>query len=153
MREIKFRAWDKEFNRMIFQHDMNGTLENKEYLFSLSKDNVELLYYDKDYSAYVKHQAEIMQYTGVKDKNGKEIYERDVVKVCNPFSDDVLLIGEVKNGEFEDSNCDEYSCTRYGYYVDVKWKEYQSNAGYPIQDGSKIEVVENIYENKDLLEK
>ena len=32
MREIKFRAWDKELNRMIFQKDMNGTLENKDLL-------------------------------------------------------------------------------------------------------------------------
>ena len=64
MRKIKFRAWDEGSNRMIFQHDMNCVTGNKEYYFSLYEESVELLHYDEDYSAYVKCNAELMQYIG-----------------------------------------------------------------------------------------
>lgn len=134
MREIKFRAWDKELNRMIFQHDMNGTLENKEYLFSLNKDNVELLYYDKDYSAYVKHEAEIMQYTGIKDKNGKEIYEGDVVRFRNKY------ISKVEH------------LNTQGFMIRFKLAGIYHCINI-FSTYSDIEIIGNIYENEDLLEK
>lgn len=58
MREIKFRAWDKEFKEM--NYPLLFEFEN-----GIQSDNEE---------------AVIMQYTGLKDKNGKESYIGDICK-------------------------------------------------------------------------
>ena len=62
MREIKFRAWDS-FNKIM--------------MFSESYISVLLAYYLKGKQP---PSGILMQYTGLKDKNGKEIYEGDIVR-------------------------------------------------------------------------
>ena len=66
MREIKFRAWDKDKKEMFFVQRLNCFLFNAPSKY-------------EDGSGVPKN-YEIMQYTGLKDKNGKEIYEGDIVK-------------------------------------------------------------------------
>ena len=114
-REIKFRIWDK-INRMWLRcFNVN--------LFDIGDlPNVEL-----------------MQYTGVKDKNGKEIYEGDIVKYKFPYDTRLKHISPVKFLETEVS---------FGI-KDIYGNEIPL---YTISANNYFEVVGNIYENKNLLE-
>ncbi len=71
-REIKFRIWDKESKWMISFENMNlSIIRNRE-----------------------PERFELMQYTGLKDKNGKEIYEGDIIEFKD-FEDEDMYTGLV----------------------------------------------------------
>lgn len=75
MRKVKFRAWDIEDLTMVYQN-------NEEYL--IGYDGVDLYlakegYFGGDLEWSTVEKAEFMQYTGLNDKNSKEIYEGDIV--------------------------------------------------------------------------
>lgn len=66
-REIKFRAWDTEKKEMFTPDFIDG-------------GDGHILEYIEYASPSLRHSAILMQYTGLKDRNGKEIYEGDLVK-------------------------------------------------------------------------
>ena len=119
MREIKFRAWDKE-ERVMYGFD-----------FDMVEDSI--------FPANSKHfeDYEIMQYTGLKDKNGKEIYEGDILGYWGEASWEVGFI----DGEF---------CTIY-HNISVPFRVDQKAFRLSKKLAISKKVIGNIWENKDLL--
>lgn len=120
MKEIQFRAWDKKKEEMIFFEGIDFCSEYN--LLSFGADDVDCLY-GKEIE-----DCEIMQYTGLKDKNGKEIYEGDTVK---ENGDNDLVYPVV----FEQG----------GFWMKDR---FENENGWPEQED--MEIIGNIYENPDL---
>lgn len=127
MREIKFRAYHKE-RKEIFEI---ASIDFEEKKAALSNGIIKLLNVDFK-------QFELLQYTGLKDENGKEIYEGDIVLIkLDETSTWYKTVIKFKEGVFIAS------------LVDGEDYIYIFNRGF---DNNDFEVIGNIYENKNLLE-
>lgn len=129
MREIKFRAWLKEGKKMVNVETMDFTDKSIQYLKKSEINNAYILRRESF------DDVELMQYTGVKDKNGKEIYEKDII-FCNKYKNIVVFF---ENGCFKvrypKNDITNIICT-----LDTFLEKY------------KCKISGNIYENFELLE-
>lgn len=123
MREVKFRAWHKTRCEMLPIIDIEY-LMTKGALVTEYKDFVENIH------------PNIMQYTGLKDKNLEEIYEGDIVNIRG---------STFYQGYWEIDEIFEVVYDKYGFLL--KNKDYKESFWI----AEEIEVVGNIYENAELL--
>lgn len=135
MREIKFRAWDKEENEMHF--DVGIDEHGIPYKFPHDLDSIDTVSAD---AADYWPDAELMQFTGLKDKSGKEIYEGDIVKYRkHPQKTKVGEVAFTSYGAFAIKNQNELERER-GFWT---WTSFNGM--------NSLEVIGNIYENPELL--
>lgn len=136
MREIKFRAWIPK-----------GGLENKDY------PKVGLMFFWDEFTGLGnsvgahrgKMYETVMQYTGLKDKNGKEIWESDIVSV------------DYKKQPYFDNYVGQIDYDRGGFWC-VRHNGYGGEGAYlpgltddKLTFRPELEVIGNIYESPQLL--
>ena len=127
MKSLKFRVWDKERECYLDETELAGITPDGKYILYIEEEEISKLEVEGNYI--------LEQYTGLKDKNGKEIYEGDIV---------------------------EYTTCYYGnekrHRKVVEWSEWDSDDfGEPHNIGFSnlsecMEVIGNVHENPDLLE-
>ena len=153
MRIIKFRAWDKEENKMMTV-DMLRLIGTKTYQqIGLIKDGmVKTVNIDS---------VDLMQSTGLKDRNGKEIYEGDIIRLVNKKNS--LHHCKFDNCPHEKDNHPHMSGVGIVGWNDKKigfaWckqKDYQEGNNYYIgifdwEGTSSIEIIGNVYGHPELL--
>lgn len=124
MREIKLRAWEKNLKAMISVDsiDFKARLINMESAWRMFEE------------------IELMQYTGLKDKNGVEIYEGDIVQPSNRAKDRFVIVW--KDSGFQ---------RKYTFIRKYDGEEWEETTHLPIYPSGHV-VIGNIYENPELLE-
>ncbi len=135
MRKIKFRFWDKIEKKMRYPVNSFPDLD---YLY----------FEDIKRSEWKDEEFESMEYTGLKDKNEKEIYEGDILRIS--WKGGYSTIGDVCWGKYNDKECNTS--------IECWILKDSDNSELPISDlegifTSKptVKIIGNIYENPKLL--
>lgn len=137
MREIKFRVYDEDYKKMRYLNDLHDSITFRE------NGNA---YYHNLQTGLGDWFSDLMQYTGLKDKNGVEIYEGDIIDIHQTVNGYNQFVIEHNNYKFS---------ARY-YNQKAKeignWYNYDLDELFELNEYEKeLEVIGNIYENKELL--
>lgn len=141
---FKFRAWLKNENRYGYLLNLFNCGSNSQY---------EVEEYDEQgnhYTVYSADEVILQQYTGLKDKNGKLIFEGDIVfypdEYCRRNKYEIYLEIVWKEGEY----------SAQGFFTtkssNLQFRDYHL-VDFTREDGlMDVEIIGNIYENPELLE-
>jgi uncharacterized phage protein (TIGR01671 family) len=120
MRTIKFRVWDKTVNKMMQEcYPVKGN------------NRIWTIYNSQGFIVINKDAFELMQFTGLLDKNSKEIYEEDILECHDGYMPCKNVIKWVEHAFWITSEFGEY-------YLPNQERRY---------------IIGNIYENPELIDK
>jgi uncharacterized phage protein (TIGR01671 family) len=139
MREIKFRSWDKAKGYMLPSHDLHKVLIGNGSIVTINYKPRNGGWEPDEPYHLTNPQADNcipMQFTGLHDKNGKEIYEGDVVEQT-----------------YWSNGAKERGVISYSPDARFVWDQHGDQSGYGLsgQDADRREIIGNIYENPELL--
>jgi len=154
MREIKFRAWQKAY---ITQFTINDKLTD-------CNIPAEMIYYFNtvshgetnffNFSFVNKDRYELMQFTDLHDKNGKEIYEGDIVRIItavNEYYDEEGDLIEDENEKIAFISFDDGTFVAKNSSGEIcQWND-GTHDWYSLENAIILEVIGNIYENPELI--
>ena len=135
-RELRFRIWDKIHNHWVVENSsLQITKNNHAYFLAtdvLKYESKNIITPNVD-DKYINQSEDyvIQQFTELKDKNDKKIYEGDIIK-------DRIFIGEIRFSSLEGWIFGDYTNFHYNFYSDDVEIE-------------NLEVIGNIFENPELL--
>ena len=131
---FKFRAWLKVAGEMVEVLEIDFYNKEAAYIWTEQVSDYEL---EQTREVDKIDDLDLMQYTGLKDKNGVEIYEGDVISELSEQGEDWAnhILAEVV-------------WHKVGFYGKEKGHEPE----YPITEFVKGEVIGNIWENPELIE-
>lgn len=130
MREIKFRLWCKNKNEW-----------EKDLWWIGCEGNLYTIFHNQ-LRTMKKENHILMQYTGIKDKNGKEIYEGDIIKSIWNGLEQISVIDFIQA----------HFTAKYFSSTHPEFKHYTPGEGmHPLWWSTYSKVIGNIYENQELL--
>lgn len=154
MREIKFRAYDLDYKMMIYPKahyvEQGGIATQKQKDKEWSNYVIGEVYNpeENEYHAIVRGDTRfiLLQYTGLKDKNGKEIYESDILEHSqHEYTEKFEVcygLGNYDSGVYK----------FIGFYLKkISNGDDDGYTGYMF-DTNYIEVIGNIWQNPELLD-
>jgi uncharacterized phage protein (TIGR01671 family) len=158
MRDFKFRAWDKISKKMRFNYIAKSGDEKGDWIL-FGADDKEGVFGGWN-NPYPREMFELMQYTGLKDKDGREIYEGDILSYKSESK--VVVVEEtyeVRHGKYNNGLTYEDYIGGYGWYghpiqmlINDELSDFFGiNYLIPGDELSGGSVIGNIFENPELL--